>query len=216
MKRLSLSILIAAAALAQNPAAPTVPPREDGVYAIFNTAMGAITVKLYDKEAPVTVRNFIALARGTKPWSDPKTGTKVAKPLYNGIVFHRVVAGVMIQGGDPTATGMHNCGFTIKDEIVPSLKFDKPGRLAMANIGRPNTGACQWFITEAPYPAWDGGYTIFGQVVDGQDVVSKISHLPVNGDRPVNPPKLVSVRIQRVGPPPVPPAAKKSAAPVKK
>ena len=102
----------------------------------------------------------------------------MTKPLYNNITFHRVIPNFMIQTGDPTATGAHDCGFTIKDEIVPSLKFDRPGRLGMANIGRPNTGGCQFFITEAPYPSLDppsGRYTIFGQVVDGQDLVAKIA-----------------------------------------
>jgi peptidyl-prolyl cis-trans isomerase A (cyclophilin A) len=232
MKQVTFALCIAAALRAQTPpppvgapptpanqpatGQPAVAPRPDGEYAIFNTSMGTITVQLFEKETPVTVRNFVALARGTKAWKDPKSGAMVAKPLYNGIGFHRVAQGQMIQGGDPTGLGNHDCGFKIKDEILPDIKFDRPGRLAMANIGQKNSGACQWFITEMAGPAWDGDYTIFGQVIDGQDVVTKISHVPTRGDHPINPPKLISVKIERVGPPPVAPAAVKKAVTVKK
>jgi cyclophilin family peptidyl-prolyl cis-trans isomerase len=120
----------------------------------------------------------------------------------------------MIQTGDPTATGAHDCGFTIKDEVVPSLKFDRPGRLGMANIGSPHTGACQFFITDKPYPSLDppsGTYTIFGQVVDGIDVVDKIDHVPTGAnDKPITPVKVTSIQIKREGPPPA------SATPAKK
>jgi peptidyl-prolyl cis-trans isomerase A (cyclophilin A) len=222
MKLISLLALAAASALAQPPAGSTPPPAlEPGLYAIFNTSMGTITALLYEKEAPITVRNFVALARGTKPWKDPKTGAMVAKPLYNNITFHRVIPNFMIQTGDPTATGSHDCGFTIKDEIVPSLKFDRPGRLAMANTSRPNTGSCQFFITEVPYPSLDpapgnSGYSIFGQVVEGQDLVGKIARVPRDSnDKPRTPVRLISVTIKRVGPPPEPTtkaAPKKTAA----
>ena len=175
--------------------------------------MGTITAQLFEKEAPITVANFVALARGTKPWKDP-SGATVTKPLYNNITFHRVIPNFMIQTGDPTATGAHDCGFTIKDEIVPSLKFDRPGRLGMANIGRPNTGGCQFFITEVPYPSLDppqGAYTIFGQVVQGQEIVGKIARVPRDGeDKPRTPVKLISVTIKRIGPEPAP-ASKKGA-----
>jgi peptidyl-prolyl cis-trans isomerase A (cyclophilin A) len=207
MKLISLLALAAASTLAQPPAGSTPPPAlEPGLYAIFNTSMGTITAVLYEKEAPVTVRNFVALARGTKPWKDPKTGAMVAKPLYNNITFHRVIPNFMIQTGDPTATGSHDCGFTIKDEIVPSLKFDRPGRLGMANTGRPNSGGCQFFITEVPYPSLDpapgnSGYTIFGQVVEGEDLVGKIARVPRDStDKPRTPVRLISVTIKRVGP----------------
>jgi cyclophilin family peptidyl-prolyl cis-trans isomerase len=140
----------------------------------------------------------------------------VAKPLYNNITFHRVIPNFMIQTGDPTATGSHDCGFTIKDEIVPSLKFDRPGRLGMANIGRPNTGGCQFFITEAAYASLDppsGRYTIFGQVVDGQDLVGKIARVPRDtNDKPRTPVRLISVTIKRVGPEPGGAAQKKAPA----
>ena len=215
MKPTFLFAIAAAYAYAQAPAAPPAgstpaPALEPGLYATFNTSMGTITAQLFEKEAPITVANFAALARGTKPWKDPNSGAMVAKPLYDNITFHRVIPSFMIQTGDPTATGSHDCGFTIKDEIVPTLKYDRPGRLGMANIGRPNTGGCQFFITEVPYPGLDppnGAYTIFGQVVGGQDLVGKIARVPRDGnDKPRTPVKLVSVTIKRVGPEP---AAKK-------
>ena len=226
MKRLSLLVLIACCALAQTPPAKApaaavgttgaaAPAREPGLYAIFNTSMGVITARLFEKETPLTVKNFVALARGTKPWKDPKTNAMVAKPLYNGITFHRVIPNFMIQTGDPTGTGSHDCGFTIKDEIVPTLKFDQPGILGMANVGSPNTGGCQFFITEVPYPSLNGGYTVFGQVVEGQDIVGKIGHVPRTGEKPTTPVKLVTVVIKREGPPPAPPTPAKKSMPKK-
>src|SRR6516162_7723401 len=221
MRPLFLLALAAACAFAQAtpPAGSTQAPPLDlkpGLYAVFNTSMGTITAELFEKDAPITVANFVALARGTKPWKDPNSLAMVAKPLYNNITFHRVIPNFMIQTGDPTATGAHDCGFTIKDEIVPSLKFDRPGRLGMANIGRPNTGGCQFFITEAPYPSLDppsGRYTIFGQVLDGQDLVSKIARVPRDtNDKPRTSVRLLSVTIKRVGPEPAGAAAKKAPA----
>src|SRR5437773_1080130 len=193
------------------PGAAAVPARETGLYAIFATSMGAIVARLFEKETPVTVANFVALARGTKAWMDPKTNTMIKKPLYNGITFHRVIPNFMIQTGDPTATGAHNCGFTIKDEIVPALKFDQPGRLGMANIGSPNTGGCQFFITVKDYPSLNGGYTIFGQVVEGQENANKIANVDRDAnDKPRTAVRLISVTIKREGPPPA------GAAPAKK
>jgi len=227
MKRLSLLVLIASFGFAQAPPAKApapaaatgapataAPAREPGLYATFTTSMGTITAKLFETETPLTVKNFVALARGTKASKDAK-GVMVTKPLYNGVTFHRVIPNFMIQTGDPTGTGAGDCGFTIKDEIVPSLKFDQPGRLGMANIGAPNTGGCQFFITEVAYPSLNGGYTVFGQVVEGQDIVGKIARVPRNGqDKPNTPVKLVTVTIKREGPPPAPAAApaKKSTA----
>ena len=209
-----------AKAPAQTPAAPAGPALDPGLYAIFNTSMGTITAKLYEKETPITVNNFVALAQGKKPWKDPKTGAMVAKPLYNGITFHRVIPNFMIQTGDPTGTGSHDCGFTIADEYLPNLKYDGPGKLGMANTGSPHTGGCQFFITEVAYPSLNNGYTLFGQVVDGQDVVSKIAHVPRGAnDKPNTPVKLITVTIKRVGPPPAAatpaPAAKKATTPAK-
>jgi len=165
--------------------------------------MGNFTARLYEKYTPVTVENFVALAQGAKATLNPKTGKMVKVPLYDNITFHRVLPGVMIQSGDPTGTGSHNCGFTIRDELLPGLRFDNEGKLAMANTGAPNSGGCQFFITTNPMRQWDGKYTIFGLVVEGQDVVSRIDQAPVRGDKPVDPVKLNSVTIERIGPEPV-------------
>src|SRR6266849_4731028 len=197
----------APAPAAAKPAAPTAPAREPGTYATFTTSLGTIVCILYEKESPITVKNFIALARGgTKAWTDPKTGQKTTRALYTGTIFHRVMPGFMIQGGDPLGNGTGDGGMTpIPDEFHPSLKFDKPGRLAMANSG-PKTGTCQFFITEVATPHLDGLHTIFGQVVEGQDVVYKITHVPTGpGNKPTTPVKLVSVKITREGLPPVAP-----------
>jgi peptidyl-prolyl cis-trans isomerase A (cyclophilin A) len=126
----------------------------------------------------------------------------VKRPLYDDITFHRVLPGEMIQSGDPTATGSHNCGTTIPDEFLPGLRFDRPGKLAVANTGNPNSGGCQFFITTNSVPEWTGKYTIFGEVVSGLEIVGKISHAPLRGDRPVDPAKLIRVTIERIGPEP--------------
>ena len=209
----------AAAPKAAAPAAP-LPARDPGLYATFNTSMGPIVCVLYEKESPITVRNFVALARGGKPWTDPKTGQKVTRALYSGTIFHRVIPGFMIQGGDPMGTGMGDGGLTpIPDEFHPSLHFDKPGRLAMANAGL-KTGTCQFFITEVPTPHLDGKHTIFGQVIEGQELVPKITHVPTNAEnKPNTPIRLVSVRITRYPLAPATtaaPATKKAATPVTK
>jgi len=175
------------------------PELKRGLYAIFDTSEGLVTAVLYEKYTPIAVKNFVGLAEGTKPWLDPKTRALVKRPMYNGITFHRVVREEMIQSGDPTGLGTHNCGFNIRDEFLPGLRFDKPGRLAVANTGKPDSGGCQFFITEEAVPGWDNHYTIFGQVVAGQEVVNRINRVPVRGDRPVTPVILKSVRIERVG-----------------
>ena len=230
MIRLSVLALISGALVAQTPpAAPQAdasqpkPARENGLYAVMNTTEGTITLHLFEKETPVTVRNFTGLVRGTKDFRDPKTGQMVKRPFFaTGIIFHRVIPGFMIQAGDPTGKGNYNAGYTIPDEFVPTLKFDVPGRLAMANIGEPHTGSTQFFITDGTPTHLNGQHTIFGQVVDGQDVVHKIATVPTGpGDKPRTPVKIVSVKLERVGPPPAPAAAKKAgaakkAAPVKK
>jgi cyclophilin family peptidyl-prolyl cis-trans isomerase len=225
MNRLSSLFLVAVCSFAQTPpAAPAAGEvtRPDGLYAYMKTSMGDIVIQLFEKETPLTVKNFVGLAKGTKAWSDPKTKAMVHRPLYNGITFHRIMMDGMIQGGDPTGKGDHECGVTIKDEIRPDLKFDQPGRLAMANTGSPNTGGCQWFITVAPkIPSYDGSYTIFGQVVDGLDVVKAISRVPGTplsngGMKPKEPVKIVSVTIKRFGPDPAAAAPAKKAAPAAK
>ena len=177
-------------------------PLANGLYAIFHTSMGDITARLYEKDASNTVANFVALAQGTEATLDPKTHKMAKVRLYDNITFHRVLPGVMIQSGDPTGTGTHNCGFTIHDEVLPGLRFDASGKLAMANTGEPDSGSCQFFITANPMPEWNGKYTIFGTVVEGKDVVSAIAHGRVHGDKPVEPVKLINVVIERVGPAP--------------
>jgi len=175
--------------------APKYPP---GLYALIDTSAGVITAQLFEKETPITVRAFVGLARGTQPWRDPKTRKAATHPLYENLIFHRVIPDFMIQTGDPTATGAYDCGFTLPDEFVDVLKFDRPGRLAMANAG-PRTAACQFFITENKYPAGNGHYTIFGQVVDGQPLVAKISHvIRDDRDKPRIPSKLIKITFMRI------------------
>jgi peptidyl-prolyl cis-trans isomerase A (cyclophilin A) len=196
-KILCTFLLIVGTAMAQTPSsdAPKYPP---GLYAMITTSVGVITAQLFEKETPITVRAFIGLARGTQPWRDPKTRKAATHPLYENLIFHRVIPDFMIQTGDPTETGAYDCGFTLPDEFVASLKFDRPGRVAMANAG-PRTAACQFFITEDTYAAGNGHYTIFGQVVDGQPLVAKISHvIRDNNDRPRIPTKLIKISITRV------------------
>jgi peptidyl-prolyl cis-trans isomerase A (cyclophilin A) len=144
------------------------------IYATFQTSMGDIVVKLMPQKAPLTVENFVGLAEGTKEWTDPKTGQKVKRPLYDGTVFHRVISQFMIQGGDPLGNGTGGPGYRFGDEIGPDNRFDRPGLLAMANAG-PNTNGSQFFITEVPTPHLDRGHTIFGEAVKGQDLVAKIA-----------------------------------------
>jgi len=217
---LALSLLAAAGLGGQTrttaPAQPAKPALEPGLYATMVTSKGRIVMKLYEQEAPVTVKNFIDLALGRKSWVDPRTNRPTRKPLYNGLTFHRVIKGFMIQGGDPLGTGEGDVE-TIPDEFHPTLKFDVPGRLAMANAG-PNTGSCQFFITEVPTPHLNGRHTIFGQVVEGQEVVNAIASVPTNAeDAPLTPVRIVSITFRRIGPapandplgPPRRPAAKK-------
>jgi len=191
VNRLTLGVLLTACAFGQTPPA--------GISAVFQTPAGNFTARLYEKETPNTVENFIALARGTKATRSPKNGELVRRPLYDNITFHRVVRGEMIQAGDPTGTGRHNCGFTIRDEYLPGLRFDAAGKLAMANSGNPDSGGCQFFITDGPMRSWDGKYVIFGLVVEGLDVVAKINRAPLRDDKPIEPVKLITVTVERVG-----------------
>jgi peptidyl-prolyl cis-trans isomerase A (cyclophilin A) len=173
---------------------------EAGTYAVFNTTEGKITVRLFETEAPVTVANFIALAEGAKEWTHPTTRAKSSGKLYDGTIFHRVIPDFMIQGGDPAGNGMGGPGYRFEDETKGSPhKFDTPGKLAMANSG-PNTNGCQFFITVAPTGWLTGKHTIFGEVVEGQNIVTKISLVPKGGqDKPHKPVVLESVVIERVG-----------------
>jgi len=194
--RVALHLLLATACCAAQ-------QRPNGLYAIFNTSQGQFTAVLYEKATPNTVKMFVALAQGTKATLDPKTGKMALRRLYDNITFHRVVRDEMIQAGDPTGTGTHNCGFTIRDEILPGLRFDRAGMLAIANTGAPDSGGCQFFITVNAMQSWTGKYTVFGSVVEGLDVVTKINHAPGHGDKPVDPVKLIGVTIERIGPAPV-------------
>jgi peptidyl-prolyl cis-trans isomerase A (cyclophilin A) len=213
MKRIFTLILLVAvpAAFAQEKkaaqktetkaAAPKLPP---GVYAHFQTSMGDFTCELFETQTPVTVANFIGLAQGTKEYTDPRTKQKTTgKPYYDGTVFHRIVEGFMIQGGDPLGNGTGEPGYVFKNETTPQLKYDREGRLAMANRG-PDTNGSQFFVTLAPKDFLNGGYTIFGQVVEGMDVVHKIGSVPTKagpgGEKstPLTPVTLRKVTIERV------------------
>jgi peptidyl-prolyl cis-trans isomerase A (cyclophilin A) len=170
-----------------------------GTYAIFTTTEGKITVRLFESEAPITVKNFIELAEGKREWSHPTTRAKSSDKLYDGTIFHRVIPDFMIQGGDPAGNGMGGPGYRFEDETKGSAhKFDKAGKLAMANSG-PNTNGSQFFITVAATPWLTGNHTIFGEVVEGQEIVTKISMVPRGGqDKPKTPVVLESVVIERV------------------
>jgi peptidyl-prolyl cis-trans isomerase A (cyclophilin A) len=171
--------------------------RPAGTYAVFETSQGNIVCRLFDKEAPKTVENFTALAEGTKEFTDEKSGKKEKRPFYNGLVFHRVIPQFMIQGGCPYGSGMGGPGYKFADEFHPTLKHSKSGKLSMANSG-PNTNGSQFFLTVAPTPWLDNKHTIFGEIVEGQDVADKISKLPRDAnDRPKTP-VTMQVRIERV------------------
>ncbi|ATB45624.1 peptidylprolyl isomerase [Corallococcus macrosporus] len=194
---------------AQAPAKPATPPAQpqaappaeaasgewtqkvqagQDLYATLETNQGAVTVRLFSKDAPKTVANFVGLATGEKAWTDPKTGQRVeGKPLYDGVIFHRVIPGFMIQGGDPTGTGRGDPGYRFEDEFQSGRTFNKPGLLAMANAG-PGTNGSQFFITTSTPNYLNNRHTIFGEVVSGYDVVEKISNVPRDGrDRPQEP-----------------------------
>jgi len=194
--------------------APAKPTRPPGLYATLSishgtTPLGNIVFKFYELESPITTKNFVDLAQGKKEWLNPKTGTRVKQPLFNGLTFHRVIPEFMIQGGDPLGNGTGGTD-AIVDEYHPSLKFDIPGRVAMANAG-PGTGSSQFFITEGTPMYLNGRHTIFGQVVEGQELVAKIARVPRGpGDKPSMPVRMSRVTITRVLDPA---AAPKPAAP---
>lgn len=183
-------------------------PQPTGPTAVFDTSMGRMTCKLFSQEAPKTVANFIGLAEGTKDWTNPAMPHQVMhnKPLYNQTIFHRVIPGFMIQGGDPLGTGEGDPGYTVPDEFAPNLNFDVTGRLAMANSG-PNTDGSQFFITTAPYTKGDQHYTIFGQC-DEHSVLVAESIADVerdSNDKPLTPVVLEKVTIVQQGQPIPPP-----------
>jgi peptidyl-prolyl cis-trans isomerase A (cyclophilin A) len=168
------------------------------VYAHFMTSEGPFTARMFEEEAPKTVANFTGLADGSKEWTDPRTGRKTHDRYFDGTVFHRVIADFMIQGGDPLGQGTGGPGYTFADEFSPRLRHDRPGLLSMANRG-PNTGGGQFFITLVPTPWLDNKHAIFGEIVEGMNVVAAIGRTPTSkpGDRPLKPITIQSVTIER-------------------
>lgn len=168
-----------------------------GTYAQFDTSEGSFTIRLFDKEAPKTVANFIGLAEGTKEWKDPSTGEKKTEPFYNGVAFHRIIDGFMIQGGDRLGTGTGGPGYNFADEFHPARRHTGAGVLSMANSG-PNTNGSQFFITLGPTPHLDNRHSVFGEVIEGMDIVKRIGSVQVRNDRPVKPVVINTVTITRV------------------
>lgn len=174
----------------------TTPTKDKKMFAVFETTLGKFKVQLFPDKAPKTVENFVGLAAGTKEWTDPK-GKAEKKKLYDGTVFHRVIKDFMIQGGDPLGNGTGGPGYKFGDEFDPSLKHSKPGILSMANSG-PGTNGSQFFVTVVPTPWLDNKHTIFGEVVEGMDVVLKISKADVlPGDKPKTEIKIKHITIEK-------------------
>ena len=167
-------------------------------HAVFTTSEGTFKVKLFDQETPNTVANFVGLAEGTKEFTDPKTGQKTKRPFYDGLAFHRVIEGFMLQGGCPLGTGTGGPGYKFGDEFDAKLRHAKPGILSMANAG-PGTNGSQFFVTLAATPWLDNKHSVFGEVVEGMDVVNKIGAAPTSkpGDRPLKPITINSVKIEK-------------------
>lgn len=168
--------------------------------AVFHTSKGSFEAELMPQHAPKTVDNFVGLASGKREWKDPRDGHRKSDPLYEGTVFHRVIPGFMIQGGDPEGTGRGGPGYQFEDE-TPSggPRFDGPGKLAMANAG-PGTNGSQFFITVAPTPHLNGKHTLFGEITDGMEVVEAIAAVPTRrGDRPASDVVLERVEIVSAG-----------------
>jgi peptidyl-prolyl cis-trans isomerase A (cyclophilin A) len=168
------------------------------LYAHFTTSEGNFAARLFDAETPNTVANFTGLADGSKEWTDPRSGRKVKQPYFNGTIFHRVIEGFMIQGGDPLGQGTGGPGYTFADEFNPKLRHSKPGILSMANRG-PNTNGGQFFITLAATPWLDDKHSVFGEVVEGLDVIKKIGSTATSkpGDRPIKPITIETVTIEK-------------------
>ena len=208
-------VLIISASLfcaAQAPPTTTMPPTRKPASsapaaaaedtAVIHTTAGDLHCTLFPKVAPIGVANFIGLANGTKDWTSPTSHTKKhGVPLYDGTIFHRVIPEFMIQGGDPAGNGTGDPGYKFKNETSPTVKFDRPGRLAYANSG-PDTNGSQFFITEVPYPSLNGGYTIFGQCDDAAvELVKKIARMATDGERPLRPVKITHIETHGAGAP---------------
>jgi cyclophilin family peptidyl-prolyl cis-trans isomerase len=172
---------------------------EPGTYAVLDTSEGKVVLRFFEKEAPASVESFIGLAEGTKEFTDPVSGSKAKRPYFDGTKFHRIIPGFMMQGGDPTGTGTGGPGFTIKDEWNNGLGFDRPGRVGVARKNQPNTAGSQFFITQVPYPSLSGQYTVFGQVVEGQEVVDHVcKDIGTSSGKPTKDVILKKVTIERV------------------
>jgi peptidyl-prolyl cis-trans isomerase A (cyclophilin A) len=170
-----------------------------GTYAHVETSEGSFTIRLFAEEAPKTVANFVGLAEGTREWIDPATGEKKQEPFYDGVIFHRVINGFMIQGGDRLGVGTGGPGYRFEDEFHQGLRHDRAGILSMANAG-PNTNGSQFFITLAPTPHLDNRHSVFGEVVEGLEIVQRIGAVPTGRqDRPVTPVVMRKVTISRIG-----------------
>ncbi len=169
----------------------------DTLTATLRTNAGPVVIRLFPDHAPKTVRNFVELAEGSRQWTDPRTGQATTDKLYDGTIFHRVIPDFMIQGGDPLGSGVGGPGYKFADEIHPDLTFDRPYLLAMANAG-PGTNGSQFFITVAPTPWLNGKHTIFGEVIEGADVVDRISRVKTGSqDRPAEDVTIESVTVER-------------------
>ena len=168
------------------------------MHALFTTSEGNFKIRLFDQEVPNTVANFVGLAEGTKEFTDPKTGQKTKRPFYDGLAFHRVIDGFMLQGGCPLGTGTGGPGYKFADEFNSKLRHSKPGMLSMANAG-PNTNGSQFFVTLAATPWLDNKHSVFGEVVEGMDIVNKIGSVPTAkpSDKPIKPVIIQSVKIER-------------------
>ena len=168
------------------------------LHAVLHTNHGDIDIELYEERAPKTVANFVGLATGKRQHKDPSSGEWKNEPYYDGIIFHRIIDGFMIQGGDPTGTGRGGPGYKFEDEFHPELRHESAGMLSMANAG-PNTNGSQFFITLGPTPHLDNRHAVFGKVVDGMDVVNEIGNVETGrADRPVNEVVIESVDVKRV------------------
>ena len=202
--------LLGAAQAASTPQPATNPPVHKAATAApaaaaeptatIHTTAGDLHCTLLPKVAPIGVENFIGLANGSKDWTSPVSHAKKhGVPLYDGTIFHRVIPGFMIQGGDPKGDGTGDPGYKFKNETSPTVKFDRPGRLAYANSG-PDTNGSQFFVTEVPYPSLNGGYTIFGQCDDAAvELVKKIARMATDGERPLRPVKITHIDTHRAG-----------------
>ncbi len=172
--------------------------RSPGIYAHFETNHGTFVIRFYDKEAPKTVENFVSLAEGTREWTHPGTRQKTKTPFYDGLIFHRIIDGFMIQGGDPLGSGTGGPGYRFEDEFNPALRHSRAGILSMANAG-PNSNGSQFFITLGPTPHLDNRHSVFGEVVEGMEVVKTIGSVAVGRqDRPVEDVVMQKVTIERV------------------